>query len=107
MGGRRCVAHVVGALRANSRLQRLWDPRACGSLIKAAIAEDSTATFPGLSRAGAGRVADLWARRLAASQSALRTTCVGQRWRVDDTLAVVVCRLVQTEGADPEEGVEA
>merc|ERR1712096_571260 len=37
------------------------------------------------------RAADSWSRILGRQAEAMQVMCVRQRWRVDDTIAVVVC----------------
>ncbi|CAE8602612.1 unnamed protein product [Polarella glacialis] len=90
--GRRRVAHVQGAVAANYCFYTYFATGRCSrSQIDALIDETSTVIHPG-SICSQGEPATVsWYHVLGASHEKLPLTCIRQRWRVDDSLAVVVC----------------
>lgn len=88
--GRRRLAHVRGAVSANQAFYNYFASGRCSSSqVDALMHEESTVIHPG-GICQQGKVAiESWCQILGGPQLPLR--CIRQRWRVDDSLAVVVC----------------
>jgi hypothetical protein len=90
--GQKLVAHVYSVLKANARFYRhVADGHASQDEILSTILPTSTVVHPGGSCLAGDRALESWHRLLGRQTQVMPVTCVRQRWRIHDGMAVVIC----------------
>lgn len=90
--GRGLFFHVRGALAANARFyQHFTEGRCRGPALLGTVAPDADVVHPGARRMQGNEALRTWGSLLGRPGPRMPVSAVGQRWRIGDGLAVVVC----------------